>query len=641
MKNDQHSRKIFVLLWLLVSLAVITGFVINVLIGNAISSQHSVNEQTHERGERLLSKVNEARVLFRSANADVLNVLDTDIYFTAGIELKDHSRLLESIQWIEEVILESSHDDLMVLDILIENLLEITEEATSWRYRYDELAIDLSQETTLKKVQNNLLQIRVKVISVIDEQRIKSALIIKRYRDSDGDTADELAHLIAEEHEQYAKGDLSQILTQISNLETLVEVMTNERHYDSLAGLKDNELYPSLVKLQTDVESFSKERGVEPLISNELLNTLKTVIYGERYIVDSSNVTVITGIGGLYNLHRNHFELQMKNAEIQHSLSELMNSFESESDIFTASMQQEGNVMTRGLDQRLTETWMNALFFSIFATLLFLFVAFQIFKVVGKQLERLVVLKQESEAASKAKSQFLATMSHEIRTPMNGMLGMAELLSFGDLSTKQRHYVTRIQQSGQQLLSLINQVLDFSKVEAGGLLLEAHDFNVDDILFEISELMQKQIQDKNIKLTMNIREPNILVNGDSNRLRQVLLNIIGNSIKFTTDGEIVVNLHTTTHVNKDIALNFSISDTGVGIQPDALDRVFELFSQADSSTTRKFGGSGLGLSICKQLIELMDGNISIQSEFGIGTTLSFSVIFKACSVKNVEPAVHS
>jgi len=240
-------------------------------------------------------------------------------------------------------------------------------------------------------------------------------------------------------------------------------------------------------------------------------------------------------------------------------------------------------------------------------------------------------LAEAAKAASRAKSQFLANMSHEIRTPMNGVLGMIELLAGTDLTELQRRFAETVRQSAHQLLNVINDILDISKAEAGRLTLELTDCNVREIVEDVMDLLAQHAHQKDLELAYAISEEvPVLARTDSSRLNQVLTNLVGNAVKFTERGEVVADL---TAEAMELAedgterrrLRFAVSDTGIGVPPEARERLFQAFSQADGSMARRFGGTGLGLAISKQLVELMGGEMGFSSQPGGGSTFWFTV----------------
>jgi len=257
------------------------------------------------------------------------------------------------------------------------------------------------------------------------------------------------------------------------------------------------------------------------------------------------------------------------------------------------------------------------------------------------ELGNLIELKQEREKeleeTSRSKSEFLANMSHELRTPMNGVLGMLNLLSKTNLDTSQTDCVDTAVSSGKNLLNLINDILDFSKIEAGRLDFEEIDFNLLSLVEDTCSALATQAHSKNLELVtdLDFTIP-VMVNGDPTRVRQVLTNLMGNAIKFTTEGEIVVRTRYSDPASG--LVTFEVRDSGVGIKKSALDSIFESFAQADGSTTRRFGGTGLGLSISKQLVEGLGGQIKVTSEPGKGSVFAFSIQFSACN-EVAEPKV--
>ncbi|MGY0829711.1 response regulator [Azospirillum argentinense] len=242
--------------------------------------------------------------------------------------------------------------------------------------------------------------------------------------------------------------------------------------------------------------------------------------------------------------------------------------------------------------------------------------------------EALRQAKSVAEAASRAKSEFLANMSHEIRTPMNAILGLVHLIQQTDLSSRQRDYAQKIRVSAQSLLGILNDILDFSKVEAGKLELERVEFRLDDLLQNLAVIVGAAAQDKDIEVLFSVgpEVPLDLV-GDPLRLQQVLINLAGNAIKFTEAGEVVVSVRAVEVAEERTVLAFSIRDTGIGIDAEQKERLFQAFSQADSSTTRRYGGTGLGLAICTRLVALMGGVMDVASEPGQGSDFHFTAVF--------------
>jgi signal transduction histidine kinase/CheY-like chemotaxis protein len=260
---------------------------------------------------------------------------------------------------------------------------------------------------------------------------------------------------------------------------------------------------------------------------------------------------------------------------------------------------------------------------------------------LGRAQQELEKARDDALAMSKTKSEFLARMSHEIRTPMNGVLGMTELLQDTRLDNKQRRFAQTIRESAESLLDIINDILDFSKMEAGKLRLELLDVDLHNILEETIDSLANVAYGKNIELiNMAPLDLHTAVHADPGRLRQVLTNLVGNAIKFTEEGEVILRVSASETDADNVNVLFEIIDTGIGINPDKQKVIFDSFSQEDGSTTRLYGGTGLGLAISKQLVDLMGGDLVVESTPGNGSTFSFSLLMKKGSASDRRPAKH-
>ncbi|WP_306642958.1 response regulator [Sanyastnella coralliicola] len=274
-----------------------------------------------------------------------------------------------------------------------------------------------------------------------------------------------------------------------------------------------------------------------------------------------------------------------------------------------------------------TLSWTLAITTLLVLFLAFMFIIRPVLNKLGMQNDELLELNRNLEKVSQIKSDFLANMSHEVRTPMNGILGMADLLENTKLDKDQRDYVQTIRNSSENLLVIINDILDYSKIESGKMELEQENFDLHHAIEEVVDLLRPTAYEKRLELMMYF-EPEVpnIIRGDVTRLKQVLINLLNNAIKFTDKGEILLRVEHVTTEHDFMQIQFSVKDTGIGIDPENINHLFQSFTQADTSTTRQYGGTGLGLAICKRIVQLMGGRIWVNSSPGKGSTFFFTII---------------
>jgi two-component system, sensor histidine kinase and response regulator len=288
------------------------------------------------------------------------------------------------------------------------------------------------------------------------------------------------------------------------------------------------------------------------------------------------------------------------------------------------------------MEQILTANWQRMLVFGVGCLALFWVISWLISRSIRDQVLAIQLAKVEAvsameaaEEATRAKGEFLAKMSHEIRTPMNGVIGMTDLLIDSPLTVPQREFAQTIRESADTLLTIINDILDFSKIEAGKMTFEVLNFDLVKTIESSLDIVAARAFNKGVELVNSAQTgiPTQLL-GDPGRLRQILINLVSNAIKFTEKGEVTIRVEKESETNTHTVLKIYVHATGIGIAPEAQPHLFEAFSQADSSTTREYGGSGLGLAIAQRLVEMMEGEIGLQSKTGVGSTFWFTVRFE-------------
>ncbi|RED54009.1 sensor histidine kinase [Aestuariispira insulae] len=643
MGDHRESKRIIRLLWILVGLTLAIAIVVNFALGWGILNQRDSQRRIFQEKITLADREAEIRK-FQGLNVSTVRItLDPNRNMEGASGLQFSASLKHAIDVLLNTFPEEKKDGhgATLVQMALE-LEKLTQKSIAWRRSFERVYADVSLEKTLERARGHFFTVHEEISRLTGRERLRAAQELRRFDEAPERFRDSLANSVILTHRNMLKSFIADFQREMADLQRLVEILGKETSHDRLSDIRDNQLKPNFERLDRDNRLLAKVNPESARIVQAELEALRTALFGIGYVIDQDHQTIQMGEGGLYNLRRSYLDLVHEEREMERELDLLVLGFEQDFSLLLQDVQGRLEDRENRLQGDLSETWLYVFLLSMVGVVFFLFLIGLIFRGISQQVDLLAKLRREAETSNEVKGKFLASMSHELRTPLNAIIGFSEMMrqkAFGPLgSSKYVEYVEDIHLSGRHLLEIIDDILDVSSIEAGKFEITETEFDLAAAVNDALQMVLIQAREAGIILRNDMVEEALPIYADQRLIRQIIVNLLSNAVKFTQDGGVVsVGFERL----PDGGFILQVTDTGIGMDEDGIATALTPFGMVQNAYDSRHRGTGLGLPLAKNMMELHGGRLEVQSEPGAGTqvTLVFPAFRLLQSTGAIEGSV--